>query len=238
MPGATGSAKGFQVLATWIGGIFTGSDGRGRWVCGGARALGVATCGLWQGPGVARRASRLLRGTISRYDVGGGNMRGARCIVPLSYSVSPFHVAVPHVPGQSMRPISPRHTVRSSSPIAFTVCHTICVQGHPQSPSRRFRHKAGRHVSPSEGPTQGRSSRGEGKKREGDQARSIASSGGPMSLGKASADYRTTCPNSSPHPGLPPLEKGSNGQEDSTRDGHSRIHGPHPERSPAARRPL
>jgi hypothetical protein len=59
-----------------------------------------------------------------------------------------------------------------------------------------------------------------------------------MSLGKTLAGCRTTCQNSSPHPGLPSLGKGSNGQKESTRDGHSRIHVQCSERSPAAHRRL
>jgi hypothetical protein len=41
-----------------------------------------------------------------------------------------------------------------------------------------------------------------------------------------------------PHSGLPPLGKGSNVQEESTRDGHPRIHVQYPDCSPTAHHPF
>jgi len=49
---------------------------------------------------------------------------------------------------------------------------------------------------------------------ETERSRALAPSGNRPTFGKASADIRIVCPNPSPHPGLSPPGKGSNGSDD------------------------
>jgi hypothetical protein len=166
MPGAPGSAKGFQALAPWIGGIFTGwvaAVGGWRW---GTDIGCVATCGF--GGGFGGRESRgaprdsqsiphqsripLLISKVGRGRNESGTMHRAALICTSSRLISTFPRSGPiHASG------FPAASRLITIPIVFI---------RPHEPGMK----------------------------------------------------------SSPHPGLPPLGKGSNGQEESTCDGHPRIH--------------
>ena len=145
--------------------------------------------------------------------------------------VLPFHIRIPAFRIEFMLPVSPRRPGLFPS--------RLSVFPSPLD-SSRWIHESGTSpfVVAGTGPVDPSLPRRRENKRERGPARSIASSGSPMSLDTTSAAYRTTCPNSSPHPGLPPLGKGSNRQEESTRDEQSRIHVHDPERFPAAHRRL
>ena len=159
-------------------------------------------------------------------------MRGARRIVPLSYPYLHGPYSRWHVPVRTMLPISPRRTVRSPSPLYSqsatpSACETIPPMSVTLSPARgRSTRLSLRGADPGEvipgiARTRGR----ENKRGRSLHLELLRRSAGHPQIFEPRARIHL------PHSGLPPLGKGRNGQEDSTRDGHSRIHVQYPERS-------
>ena len=147
MSGAAGSTKGFQALAPWIGGIFTGGVvAIGGWWWG----MDIVMCGdggFWERP--TSREARLATPHRSRIHI-------------RHICVLPFHVHVPPFRIESTLPGSPRRPVLVSSPshswVRYQPRIVLPASIHSARPSfserkqhiRCLRHVAGRYVSRSE----------------------------------------------------------------------------------------